>query len=137
MKRLSMNAFCKLTLLVFFASLMAGCAALGSGTHQTISVDTDPVVGAKCKLKNRGGVFYIPSTPGSVSVRKSYHKMTITCTKPGYITSVKSFNSRTGAWVAGDAVMLSPVGAAIDVGSGAAYNYPQEIHMPMVAKHRH
>jgi hypothetical protein len=29
------------------------------------------------------------------------------------------------------------VGAAIDVGSGAAYNYPQEIHMPMVAKHRH
>ena len=132
-----MNILLKTIVLFVAGGLLAGCAAIGSGTHQTISVDTDPVVGAKCKLRNREGVFYIPSTPGSVLVHKSYHKMTITCTKPGYITTVKSFKSKTGAWVAGDAVMLSPVGAAVDVGSGAAYNYPQEIHIPMVAKHRH
>lgn len=43
--------------------LLTGCAAIVSGTEQTVTVETPGCTGARCKLVNEKGVWYVTSTP--------------------------------------------------------------------------
>jgi len=65
--------------------LGSGCASIVSGQNQSISVETlgkqgEAVMSANCKLSNNKGTWFVTS-PGSVSVRRSYEDLLIDCEK--------------------------------------------------------
>jgi len=111
-----------------------GCASIVNGTSQPVSVDTAPIQGAKCALKNDKGVWYINKTPGSVTVHRSYGDLTVTCTKKGFKKSVAHVKSHTKGMAFGNAVFGGVIGAGVDVADGAAYDYPSNIHVSMKKK---
>lgn len=125
MKKL-MSAFMLLS-----ASLLTGCASIVSGTSQNVSVETPPVTGASCSLKNDKGAWQIASTPGSVNVHKSTQPIFIHCQKKGYKTAYKDFRSSTKGMVAGNVLFGGFIGAGIDAADGAAFDYPSEMIVPM------
>jgi len=118
------------TALLACASL-TGCASIVNGTSQPVSVNTAPIQGAKCCLKNNKGVWYINKTPGSVVVHRSYGDLTVTCSKKGYKTSSVKVKSHTKGMAFGNAVFGGVVGAGVDVADGAAYDYPSNVHVSM------
>ena len=111
---------------------MTGCASVTTGDEQVVSVETHspagPVSGANCKLQNKKGFYYI-TTPGSLRVFRDYGDLTVTCDKPGLPTSIVRVKSKTGYTVAGN--ILFPIGAMVDVASGAAYAYPALLRIMM------
>lgn len=107
--------------------LATGCASIVSGTNQVISVETvtdaGKVDGANCKLQNDKGVYFV-TTPGTVTVRRAYGDMNVSCEKDGHPTSVASVKSTTKAMMAGNILFGGLIGVGIDAASGAAYDYP-------------
>jgi uncharacterized protein YceK len=124
----------KMTNIVLFslvAGMATGCASIVSGHTQSVSVSTDPVKNATCTLENNKGTWYVPSTPGSVTVNRSFENLSVECKKQGYPKSHKSIASSTKALVAGNILFGGIIGGGVDVATGAAYDYPQEIRVPI------
>jgi hypothetical protein len=96
-----------------------------------LSVTTDPVTGANCTLENNKGVWYVPSTPGSVTVHRSFEDLQVSCKKKGFPKAIKSVKSSTKAMAFGNLVFGGVAGGAVDVATGAAYDYPQSIQVPI------
>jgi uncharacterized protein YceK len=111
------------TVCILICIFLSGCASIVSGSQQSISVETSPEVGAACKLTNNKGNWFVPATPGSVTVHRSYDDMKINCKKNKKAGS-KVVKSSTKAMVFGNAIIGGAIGAAVDVGTGAAYDYP-------------
>jgi len=109
------------------AVTMTGCAAISTGTSQVISVQTKTadasVVGAACELKNDKGDYFV-TTPGFVTVHRAYGDMRIKCTKPGEPDALATVKSSTKAMALGNVLFGGVIGAGIDAGTGAAYDYP-------------
>jgi uncharacterized membrane protein len=120
--------------------LATGCASIVSGTSQVISVETvsdaGGVSGATCKLENDKGVFYV-TTPGTVTVRRSYKDMNVKCEKAAFPTGVATIKSKTKGMMAGNILFGGFIGAGVDAASGAAYDYPAlfQIKMNDVVEH--
>lgn len=116
--------------------LCTGCASIVGGTSQNISVearqDAKSVVGAACTLSNDKGKWFV-TTPGSVGVQRSYEAMNVTCTKSGSEPGTAAAQSTTKPMAFGNLIFGGIVGAAIDIGSGAAYEYPNLIAVEMKA----
>ncbi|HLB42382.1 MAG TPA: hypothetical protein VJN02_05965 [Gammaproteobacteria bacterium] len=110
---------------------LTGCASIISGTKQSVSVNTEPTRGAMCSLENNKGRWFINSTPGSVTVNRSFNDLQINCEKPGYKPALKMVGSKTKAVVFGNAIIGGVIGAGIDMADGAAYEYPEDIYLPM------
>ena len=110
----------------------AGCASMTSGDDQVVSVETysaaGPVSGANCKLQNKKGFYYL-TTPGSLRVMRADGDLTVTCDKAGLPTSIVRVKSTLGYTVAGN--ILFPIGAMVDVASGAAFGYPALLKIMM------
>lgn len=115
-------------------SLLTGCASIVDGTHQSISVETVPISGASCSLKNDKGKWFVRNTPGSVTVHKSYHNLQVICHKLGYNSAQLSVKSHTKAMAFGNILLGGGIGAGVDASDGAAYNYPALIKVPLTAK---
>jgi hypothetical protein len=120
-----------LNVCILISGLLTGCASIVSGHHQSVSVTTAPVQGANCTLENNKGTWYVPSTPGSVTINRSYENLNVECKKKGYAKARKSVSSSTKAMAFGNVIFGGPIGGAVDVASGAAYDYPQEIRVPI------
>lgn len=112
-------------------ALLTGCASIVGGTTQTIRVNTSPECGAQCCLQNDMGKWYLPCTPATVSVHRSYGDLVITAQKPGYQTSVIRVKSRTKGMVFGNVLFGGAIGAGVDCADGAAYDYPCNVVVPM------
>jgi hypothetical protein len=110
--------------------LLTGCASITTGTNQSISVSTDPEKSATCELSNDKGSWYVPLTPGSVMVHRSYNDLTIVCKKEDKSGST-SIKSSTKGMTYGNILLGGIVGAAVDIGTGAGYDYPTMIHVPL------
>ena len=110
---------------------LVGCASITTGTNQSVSVKTGSVSGAQCSLENNKGTWYIPSTPGSVVVNRSFNDLSVKCEKKGYPLASKSVSSSTKAMAFGNVVFGGVVGAGVDIADGAAYDYPNTINVPM------
>jgi hypothetical protein len=107
--------------------LSTGCASIVNGTNQPVSVETKAqgvaVTGASCKLSNDKGVWYV-TTPGSVTVHRSFEAMSIVCDSKEYEPGLASVGSSTKGMAFGNIIFGGIIGAGIDIGSGAAYDYP-------------
>lgn len=127
-------------------ALSTGCASITTGQNQSLSVETHAegkaVPGATCKLENDKGTWYANS-PGTAVVRRSYNDLNVRCEKDGHEPGVTAAKSSTKGMAFGNILFGGVIGAAVDVGSGAAYDYPSIISVELgrnrtlPATHRH
>lgn len=119
------------TIFIFIISIfLGGCASITTGANQSVSVNTDPDSGAKCELSNDKGVWYVSSTPAFVTVNRSYSKLNVTCKKE-LKNGFSSVDSHTKGMAWGNIIAGGIIGGAVDVGTGAAYDYPSPIRVPL------
>lgn len=111
--------------------IATGCASIVDGKNQPVSVSTAPVKGATCSLENNKGKWYIPSTPASVTVQRSYQNLQISCDKKGYKKGIKNVASATKGMAFGNILFGGVIGAGVDMADGAAYDYPTDIQVPL------
>lgn len=116
---------------VVAAAALSGCASIVSGQNQVVSVDTPGCPGARCELVNDKGRFYVTSTPGTVTLMRSYNNLQVTCTRGATTSAPVSVASATKAMAFGNILVGGIIGAGVDIGTGAAYDYPQMISVPM------
>ena len=111
-----------------------GCASIVSGQNQALSVTAknkgDDLAGAKCALVNDKGTWYV-TTPGSVTVRRSYNDMSVNCTFEGLSAGVSTVKSSTKGMAFGNILLGGVIGAGVDMSTGAAYDYPDVIVVTM------
>lgn len=110
--------------------LLTGCASIVDGQNQSLSVQTTPVAGAQCKLTNSKGQWFVNPTPGSVTVHRAYGDMTVDCHEGNY-AGVSTVKSSTKGMAFGNVVFGGVVGGGVDAATGAAYDYPPSIIVPM------
>ncbi len=113
---------------------LTGCASIVSGTNQVVSVQTTAANkdanGATCKLENDKGVYFV-TTPGTVTVHRAFGDMNVKCEKAGFAPGLATFKSSTKAMMAGNLIFGGVIGAGVDAASGAAYDYPALLQIPM------
>ena len=117
-----------------FAVLATGCASIVNGQNQPVSVSTGKVQGATCALQNNKGKWFVPSTPGSVTVQRSYQDLTVDCQKKGYAPADQKVASKTKGMAFGNLVFGGVIGAGVDMADGAAYDCPNEINLNLNKK---
>lgn len=112
--------------------LVTGCASITTGQNQSLSVETPGCLAATCKLSNDKGTWYVSSTPGTVTVQRAYGDMLVACEKGEYKAVPISVVSTTKAMAFGNIIFGGVIGAAVDAGTGAAYDYPPTIAVNLV-----
>lgn len=120
-----------ITSIAGLALLATGCASIVNGQNQSVSVTTGPVQGATCALQNNKGKWYVPSTPGSVTVQRSYKDLNVNCQKKGYAPAERKIESKTKGMAFGNVIFGGVIGAGVDMADGAAYDYPNEINLDL------
>ncbi|MBB4265961.1 hypothetical protein [Roseospira visakhapatnamensis] len=106
---------------------LSGCAAITTGTTQSMVVGTTPRDGARCSMTNEKGSWTVAKTPGASTVTRAYGDLVITCTHPDGSTGKTSVQSGTKGAAFGNIIAGGIIGAAVDMSSGAAYQYPSNI----------
>lgn len=113
---------------------LTGCASIVNGQNQPVSVETrteaGTVAGANCKLSNGKGTWFV-TTPGSTTVQRSYEDLAVHCTKDPHEPGIASVKSSTKPMAFGNIIFGGVIGAAVDAGTGAAYDYPSLITVLM------
>jgi hypothetical protein len=116
------------------ALALGGCASIMNGTSQQLTVearhDGAAVQQASCFLQNSMGSWMV-QTPGKVTVHRAYGDLTVKCEKPGIDPGVQTVKSSTKGMTLGNILVGGMIGAAIDAGDGAAYDYPSRIVVNM------
>ncbi|WP_395454628.1 hypothetical protein ACHMW5_13275 [Azospirillum melinis] len=109
------------------ALAVTGCASITAGTTQSVAVNTPSKDGAECKLSNEKGSWTIPKTPGATTVTKAYGDLTVACEHGDGSKGSASVTSSTAGAAFGNIIAGGIIGAAVDMGSGAAYVYPSSV----------
>jgi len=116
------------------ATVLSGCASIVDGSNQVLSIQTTlgsyDVAGASCKLDNNKGEWYV-KTPGAVTVHRSYDPLNVRCEKDGVGPGITTAQSSTKGMAYGNILAGGIIGAAVDMGTGAAYDYPALITVEM------
>lgn len=109
--------------------LIAGCATITTGQNQSLSVITHPDQ-ASCSLNNDRGSWYVDKTPGTVTVNRAYGNLSVTCKKDD-LSGATSVKSGVKGIEFGNIFLGGIIGGAVDAGTGAAYDYPSIIDLPL------
>ena len=123
-------------LLAILGFCLSACASIVSGTSEPVSVeakstaDGTQITGASCKMTNDKGTWFV-QTPGSLTVHRSLGDMAIQCNKDGFQPATNATPSNTKGMAFGNILFGGLIGTAVDVGSGAAYDYPTLISVMM------
>lgn len=117
---------------------LGGCASIIDGSTQVLSVQTvakdgAEVENANCTLTSNKGTWFV-NTPGTVPVHRSYDPLNINCKKKGVPPGIATVNSSTKGMAFGNILAGGVIGAAVDMGTGAAYDYPSLITVRMGEK---
>lgn len=110
--------------------LLPGCASIVSGTNQVVSVETPGCASSSCELTNDKGKWYLNGTPGTTTVNRAYGPLIVTC-KNGDVVGSGTFKSSTKPMAFGNIIFGGVIGAGVDIGTGAAYDYPANLSVPM------
>lgn len=119
-----------------FATTLAGCATVFTGTTQRIdvqAVDTathHPIAGARCTVTDgQGSELVVDSNPGSVIVTKGKGSLNVRCTRAGYVQKQVGVGQSFNAWTIVN-VLFWP-GVLVDAATGAIQKYPSHITVLM------
>lgn len=119
---------------LFAPLLFTGCASIVNGQNQSLSVTSDSngtaMNGAKCSLANDKGTWFA-TTPGTVTVRRSYGALNVNCALDGFETGNITVKSATKAMAFGNIIFGGVIGAGVDISTGAAFDYPDLIKVSM------
>lgn len=115
---------------VIALGILPGCASIVTGHNQPVSVQAPACEGASCTLTNSKGTWYVKA-PGSVTVRRAYGDMIVSCEKEGVPAAITTVASTTKAMAFGNIIFGGLIGVGVDVGTGAAYDYPDVITNPL------
>lgn len=122
----------RISLILACAWALSACASTIGDTSQAVMVDTMPMPGASCTLENGRGAWHVPRTPGAAFVAKSYTDLVVTC-RDGHGAAGRTVAPSEGdGAVLGNILLGGLIGLAVDMSSGAAYEYPQHIMVEMV-----
>ena len=102
--------------------LSVGCATVTKGTSQTLTLTTEPP-GARCTLTRAGAILAVINTPGSLKVKKDDDHVSVSCELATYKNISGVFESKYDNTIVGNVILGGVVGAMIDAGSGATYEY--------------
>ena len=119
---------------VAILAALTGCASITGSKMQSVSVDTSgdigAVAGAACTLTNDAGKWFLTS-PGSVVVQKSTADLTVDCiVKNGFSGSAVAV-SRANLAIWGNLIFGGVPGYVIDRYTGAGFDYPVNLSVPM------
>jgi hypothetical protein len=119
-------------LLLCLTCLSVGCASITGSKSQPITVtavcENIMVRTASCTVTNEKGVSYT-STPGTVMVQKSTSDLTIACSKSTFSANPVTVKSSSNASIWGNILLGGPIGAAVDAGTGAGFDYPPTVNV--------
>lgn len=120
--------------IILGALALSGCASIVNGNNQVISVEArhkgQQISGASCTLVNPKGTFFV-TTPGTVTIHRAYDDLNVKCEKDGLQPGIVAVKSSTKPMAFGNILFGGVIGAAVDAGSGAAYDYPTLISVIM------
>ena len=124
-----------LTTLMLSAAL-GGCVSVFEGTSQDISVNTNPS-GATCVFEREGqSIGTVTGTPGTLTVRKSKHDITVRCNKPGYQEAALINNSGVSGAIAAnvvvDILLTAGISSIIDSANGADNKYEPVVNLTLM-----
>ena len=113
---------------------LTGCATEMDGHTEAVSVqtlndDVTPVDGT-CVVSNKQGSWTV-NTPGNVTVDRGRGKLSVACTAPGFQPGSATVAAEDNDDERGNMLLGGGVGVIVDLSSGAAYQYPNEIDVPM------
>ena len=111
---------------------LSGCATIIQGTTENVSVNSLPEQGASCTLKNSEGTWYL-TTPGSTTVHKTKHDLTVDCTKAGFPDGHYLAKAHFGGTTFGNIIAGGAIGIGIDAASGANFYYKSPITVTLGA----
>jgi len=115
-------------------TMFSGCASIIGGSSQSVSVQTTKgetmLAGAMCTLTNDKGTWFVTS-PGTVSIHRAYDDLSVVCKKEGEEPGAMTIKSSTKGMAYGNILAGGIIGAAVDMGTGAAYDYPSLITVSM------
>lgn len=119
----------KIIIITLCGCILTGCASITTGQKQSLSVATAPELHASCELTNAKGVWYVNETPASVTVSRAYGDLNVICRK-GEKSGNTKVKSSTKGTVFGN-ILVGGIGSVVDERTGAAYDYPSTITVPM------
>jgi len=123
----------KLLFISFIAIYLSACAAINADSTQPITVlavcaGSNTPVKAECTLRNDEGIKKINS-PGVVSVRRSSSNLNISCIKENKSSGKSGLESKADEKILGNILVGGIIGAVVDLGSGAAFDYPSTVRV--------
>lgn len=122
-----------------YVSLLAmvaatGCASVIEGGDQTINVSTTGCEEhgvIQCSAVNDDGSSQL-TAPASVSVDKDMDDLTISCRSKDKVAHGEVIVESTyEAWNAGNILLGGVIGVGVDAATGAMWNYPSSVIVPM------
>lgn len=122
----------QIVLAALFSVALSGCASMTSGTTQSVALQTTPATGAECQVVNEKGTWLVSSTPGSTTINRAYGDLVVTCAHKNGMKGATSVQSTTVGAAFGNILAGGLIGAAVDMSSGAAYQYPATITVALV-----
>ena len=115
-----------------FLMVLTGCASITGSKNQPVSVtaicEAEQVQGASCTVTNDKSVSYV-TTPGTAFVQKSMGDLSVTCIKDKLNSTPSIVRSSSNANIWGNILLGGPIGAAIDAGTGAGFDYPTAVNV--------
>jgi hypothetical protein len=116
---------------VFICCLISGCASISGSKNQAINLTTtcenSPMNGANCSLTNDSGTWYA-KTPAAIFIHKSTGDLSVSCKKDDQ-RAVATYKSSASSGMWGNILAGGLIGAAVDAGTGAGYDYPNPMNV--------
>jgi hypothetical protein len=125
----------RVTLSLALALSLAGCSSIMDGSTQEVAITTNPP-GADCALIREGkAIARVNPTPGTVSIARTKHDISIECSKPGYARTVYANKSSTSGAPVGNVVVASTLGWVMDSAADSDKRYQSNVLISLQSLH--
>jgi hypothetical protein len=112
-------------LAMFALLLLPGCATFLDGRSQSVMIRTAPE-GAACTITRQGAeIARVAATPGSFSLHRDFHDLTVVCQKPGWDPTVHVLQAQFTGVTLINAITFPPA-LLVDAGNGADWRYDDD-----------
>ncbi|MET3652203.1 hypothetical protein [Dyella japonica] len=108
---------------------VSACASIVGGRYQEVHVEAraaDQSIRADCRLSNGTGEVRV-LTPGTATVHRSSHDLSVVCQKDGKQVAQQTYDSSIRGLVWGNLIIGGLIGIAIDFSDGASHHYPNKL----------
>ncbi len=120
-------------ILSLFVLLLAACGTLASGQTQAITIETPGAQNAQCIINN-GGNKYDTYTGQTINIRRSNNELVVNCKAAGNREKTVYVKREANEWTYWNVANGFVPGAAYDVLSGGAFQYPDIVVVSFVGE---